>query len=132
MGDARGSFGNAHALRFNGFPQIANPQINEYFFMGGASYRFYARERVALSAQGLGGIAWGIFSGGSKGIPSTQLGLWPDGFRPAFSLGVSGDYNFYPNLAFRLTPTYVGTTFGGGVQNNLGLNAGILYRFGRR
>jgi hypothetical protein len=132
VGDARGSFGNAHATRFNGFSQIPNPQINEYFFMGGASYRFYAQEKYALSAQALGGVSWGIFSGGSKGIPSTQLGLWPDGFRPAFSLGVSGDYNFYPNLAFRVTPTYVGTTFGGGVQHNFGVNAGIIYRFGRR
>ena len=136
VGDARGSFGYGHATRFNGFSQIPNPQINEYTFMGGASYRFYATQKVAISAQALGGVGWGIFSGGSKGISSVELGLWQDGTRPAFSFGVSGDYNFYPNLAFRVTPTYVGTTFtgpsGGGVQNNLGLNAGIIYRFGRR
>jgi hypothetical protein len=132
IGQAQGSFGNAKAIRFNGFPQIPNPQINEYFFMGGPSYRFYAKEKVALSAQATAGVAWGIFSGGSKGIPSTDLGLWQDGFRPAFSVGVSGDYNFYPNLAFRITPTYVGTTFGSGVQSNFGFNAGVLYRFGRR
>lgn len=132
VGDARGSFGNAKALRFNGFPQIPDPQINEYTFMGGASYRLYTRQKVAVSGQALGGVAWGIFSGGSKGIPATQLGLWQDGFRPAFSLGVSADYNFFPNLAFRVTPTYLGTTFGGSVQNNLGFNMGVLYRFGRR
>jgi hypothetical protein len=132
IGQAQGSFGNAKAMRFIGFPQIPDPQINEYFFMGGPSYRFYERQKVALSAQGTAGVGWGIFSGGSKGIPSTQLGLWPDGWRPAFSLAVSGDYNFYPNLAFRVTPTYLITTFGSQVQNNLGINAGILYRFGRR
>ena len=132
VGDARGSFGYAHALLFNGFPQAQNPQINEYFFTGGASYRFYAKQKVAVSAQATGGVAWGIFSGGAKGLTGPEVGLWPDGFRPAFTLNVSADYNFYPNLAFRVSPTYVGTTFGGSVQNNLGFNAGIIYRFGRQ
>lgn len=140
VGDARGSFGNAHQELPNPnsltpstyYAQIPNPQINEYFFTGGASYRFYAKERVALSAQATGGVVWGIFSGGSKAIPSVDLGLWQDGFKPAFTVNFSADYNFYPNLALRVSPTYVGTTFGGGVQNNLGINAGIVYRFGRR
>lgn len=135
VGDARGSFGNAHALINNQFG-VYNPQINEYTFMGGVSYRFYGSEKVALSGQALGGVAWGIFSGGAKGLTGTQLGLWQDGFRPAFSIGVSADYNIFPNLAFRVTPTYVGTTFtspsGGSLQNNLGINAGIVYRFGKR
>jgi hypothetical protein len=131
VGDARGMFGNAHALINNPY-RVYNPQINEYTFMGGGSYRFYMKEKVAMSAQALGGVGWGIFSGGSKGIPSTLLGVWPDGFKPAFSFNVSADYNVYPNIALRVTPTYVATTFGGGVQNNLGLNAGIIYRFGKQ
>ncbi|MGI4829272.1 MAG: hypothetical protein ACRYFU_13920 [Janthinobacterium lividum] len=140
VGDARGSFGNAHQQEISQsanpttfyYAQIPNPQINEYYFTGGASYRFYAKEKLALSAQATGGVVWGIFSGGSKDIPSVDLGLWQDGFKPAFIFNVSADYNFYPNLAFRVSPTYVGTTFGGGVQNNLGINAGVVYRFGRR
>lgn len=131
VADARGMFGNANAL-INNVYGVYHPQINEYTFMGGASYRFYAKEKLALSAQGLGGVGWGIFSGGSKGVTSTKLGLWPDGFKPAFSFGLSADYNFYPNLAFRVTPTYVGTTFGSSVQHNVGVNAGIVYRFGRQ
>jgi Ni/Co efflux regulator RcnB len=135
VGDARGSFGDAHAYTNNEFG-VYKPQINEYTFMGGASYRFYAREKLAVSVQALGGTAWGIFSGGSKGIPGPDLGLWNDGLRPAFSLGVSADYNIYPNLALRFTPTWVGTNFvganGSSIQNNLGLNVGIVYRFGRQ
>ena len=138
VGDARGSFGNAKAATNNMYG-VYNPQINEYTFMGGASYRFYRKEKIALSAQALGGIDWGIFSGGSKSIPAVDLGLWQDGTRPAFSLGVSADYNFYPNLAFRLSPTWVATTFQSApgqptssVQSNFGFNAGILYRFGRQ
>jgi len=138
IGDAQGSFGNAKAL-VNNIYGVPYPQINEYFFMGGASYRFYRKERFAVSAQALGGMGWGIFSGGSKSIPSTNLGLWQDGTRPSFQFGVSGDYNFYPNVAFRVTPTWTGTTFQSGagapassLQSNFGFNAGIIYRFGRQ
>jgi hypothetical protein len=147
VGDARGMFGNAKAFTNNRFG-VYNPQINEYTFMGGGSYRFYAHEKTAVSVQALGGVGWGIFYGGSKDIPATTvlngqvvptLGMWNDGFRPAFSIGITGDYNFYPNLAFRVTPTYVGTMFvsstpghGSSIQNNLGINAGIVYRFGRK
>ena len=130
VGDVRGSFGNAHALPFSGFAQIPNPQINQYFFLGGANYRFYRREKFAASVEGLAGAGWGIFSGGSKGIAPEQLGMYSDGTRPAFSASLHGDYNFYPNLAFRVSPTYVPTTFGGSLQNNLGINFGLVYRFG--
>lgn len=132
VGDAQGSFGYAYQQLPLQFPQIARPQINEYFFTGGVGYRFYEREKVAVSAQGTGGLAWGIFSGGAKGLTATEVGLWPDGFRPAFTLKLSADYNFYPNLAFRFSPTYIGTMFGGSVQNNLGFNAGVVYRFGHQ
>ncbi|MGA7158744.1 MAG: hypothetical protein WBY53_18000 [Acidobacteriaceae bacterium] len=165
VGDARGSFGDAHQQLPLQFPNISRPQINEYTFMGGASYRFYSREKYAFSVQALGGEGWGIFSGGAKGLTGNEVGLWNDGFRPAFSVGVSADYNILPNVAIRFTPTWVGTTFAGTkvqvgtvtnttisdtgtvtyttipvyngatgnfLQNNLGFNIGILYRFGRR
>ena len=138
VGDAQGSFGNAKALINNTYG-VPYPQINEYFFMGGASYRFVRKEKVAVSAQALGGIGWGIFSGGSKSIPGVDLGLWQDGSRPAVQIGVSGDYNFYPNFAFRFTPTWTATTFQSGAgapsssfQSDFGFNAGLIYRFGHQ
>ena len=140
VGAAQGSFGHAKPLQGSGTNnfnvQAPNPQINEYFFTGGASYRFYRKEKLAMSAQGTGGIGWGIFSGGAKGLTGADLGLWNDGFRPAFTLALNADYNVYPNLAVRLAPTYVGTTFtspsGGSLQSNFGFNAGVVYRFGHR
>lgn len=131
VGAAQGSFGYAHQQLPLQYPQIASPQINEYFFTGGVSYRFYQREKVAVAAQGTGGVVWGIFSKGAKGLAGTQVGLWQDGFRPAFTFAVNADYNLFPNLAVRVAPTYVGTNFDSSVQNNLGVNAGIVYRFGR-
>jgi hypothetical protein len=136
VGDVRGAFGNGKPVRGEFLTQAPNPQINQYTFTGGAAYRLYTTERLALSVQGTGGLAWGMFSGGSKGLTYVQTGFWQDAIRPTFIFNVNADYNFFPNLAFRLSPTYVGTTFtgptGGSIQNNLGLNAGIVYRFGQQ
>jgi hypothetical protein len=129
VADVRGAYGNAKVG--NTIYNIPNPLITEYTFMGGPSYRFYAKQKYAASAHVLAGYTLGNFDGGTKGIPAPSLGLWPTSNRAVFSAGVNLDYNFYPNLAFRLTPTYVGTNFGGTIQNNLGVNAGIVYRFGR-
>jgi hypothetical protein len=129
-GDIRGAFGNAKVG--NNIYGVYNPLINEYTMMGGVTYRVYAERKSAVSVVGLGGISLGNFDGGSKDIPAPLLGMWPTANKPVFSVGVSYDYNFYPNLAFRVTPTYVGTTFGSSLQNNVGFNAGVVYRFGHR
>ncbi|HEY4009542.1 MAG TPA: hypothetical protein VGM11_05285 [Acidobacteriaceae bacterium] len=134
VGDARGMFGNGKPLRPQ--TQAINPQINQYTFTGGVGYRFYAKERVAVSGQALGGVGIGNFSGASKGLSYLQTGFWQDAARPAFIVDLAVDLNVYPNLGFRILPTYVGTTFtspsGGSLQNNLGINFGIIYRFGHQ
>jgi hypothetical protein len=130
MGDIRGAFGNAKVG--NNIYSVNNPLITEYTFLAGPTYRFYAKQKQAASVQAMGGYSLGNFDGGSKSIPAPLLGMWPTQNRPVFSVGVSYDYNFYPNLAFRVTPTYVGTTFGGTLENNIGVNAGIVYRFGNQ
>lgn len=137
VADARGMFGNGKPLRGTGENvQAPNPQINEYAFTGGVGYRFYARERFALSVQGLGGVGIGNFSGGSKGLTYLQTGFWQDASRPAFVVNFDADVNLFPNLGFRLEPTYVGTTFtgpsSGSLQNSFGFNVGVIYRFGRQ
>jgi hypothetical protein len=149
VADARGAFGKAHALINSPFSagEANNPQINEYFFLGGVNYRFYRKEKVAISAVGLGGTSWGIFSSGAKGFNSNQTGLWNDGFVPAYSLGLAVDYNVYPNIAVRFAPAYTATmfrasTFSGNdvessagprkTQSNAGFNIGVVYRFGKQ
>ena len=131
-GELRGAYGNAKTLEGNQFASlVGNPQISEYPFLAGPTYRFYMRERYAVSGFALGGVAIGKFDGASKGIPATQLGFWPStNARPAFSLGANLDLNLYPNFAFRIAPSYLGTTFGGSLQNNLGFDMGLVYRFG--
>jgi hypothetical protein len=129
LADARGAYGNAKVG--NTIYNIQNPQISQYTFMAGPSYRVYAKEKYAVSIFGTAGAGIGKFDSGSKGIPAQNLGLWPSETRAVFSVGANLDYNFYPNLAARLTPNYLGSTWGGTIQNNLGVNVGIIYRFGR-
>ena len=148
LADVRGMYGNAklnnNVTAPDGTPIFLNfnPQISEYPFMGGVAYRLYAKEKFAVTATGEGGAALGKFDGGSKGIPSADLHVWQSGVRPVFSVGANIDYNFYPDLAFRVSPTYVGTMNQlapsdpspqphGSLQNNFGVNIGIVYRFGK-
>lgn len=129
MGQVGGAYGNAKVG--NTIYNIENPQISQYYFQGGPAYRLYAKQNYAATVFAIGGAGLGKFDSGSKGIPAVNLGLYPSQTRAAFQVGVNLDYNFYPNLAMRVTPLYQGTTFGNSIQNNLGVNMGIVYRFGR-
>jgi hypothetical protein len=133
-GELRGAYGNAKINNLNPFASlVGRPQISEYPFLAGPTYRFRLRQKTALSAFVLGGTAIGKFDGASKGISAANLGLWSStSARPAFSIGGSLDLNLYPNLAFRITPSYTATTFGGSLQNNAGFEMGVVYRFGRQ
>jgi hypothetical protein len=142
IGDVRGMYGNAKIG--NSSPNFLpfKPQISEYPFLGGVAYRVYAKEKVALMVTGEAGAALGKFDGDTKGLPSSALGLWQSATRPAVSLGANFDYNFYPNIAMRISPTWVGTFYQlspqdpapqphGSFQSNLGFNIGVVYRFGK-
>jgi hypothetical protein len=130
-GEVRGAYGNAKVG--NTVYNIKNPQISEYPFLAGPTYRVYSKIKLSASVFALGGVAMGKFDGGSKGYTATELGMWPDTLaRPAFSLGGNLDYNLYPNFAFRVSPSYLGTTFGSTYQSNFGFEAGLLYRFGHQ
>jgi hypothetical protein len=148
IADIRGAYGNAKIGNNTSSTSTPppflsfNPQISEYPFMGGVAYRLYAKEKFAASITAEGGAAIGKFDGGAKGLTSAELGVWQSTTKPVFSLGANFDYNFYPNLAFRVSPTYVGTFFRldptdtqhgppGTIQNNFGVNLGIVYRFGK-
>jgi hypothetical protein len=145
IADVRGAYGNAKIGNpvTPTSPNLGyNPKISEYPFMGGVAYRLYAKEKFAASATAEGGAALGKFDGDAKGFQSKDIGVWQSATKPVFSFGLNLDYNLYPNLAFRVSPTYVGTFFRmdpadtlhgppGTIQNNFGFNAGLVYRFGK-
>jgi hypothetical protein len=148
IGEVRGLYGNAKIGNNTGIGDQTpiflpfNPQISEYPFMGGVAYRVYAKEKIAVAVTGEGGAVLGKFDGDTKGLTSADLGLWQSRTKPAFSIGANFDYNFYPDLAFRIEPTYIATFFKldptdtthgppGSIQNNFGVNLGLVYRFGK-
>ena len=130
VGEVRGAYGNAKIG--NTIFNLPNPKVSEYSFMAGPSYRLLAKERYAVSAFVEGGMGLGKFAGDSKGLSAADIGVWTGDYSAAGSIGVNLDYNFYPNLAARVTPTYLFTNFGGSVQHSKGVNVGLVYRFGRR
>jgi len=130
LGVVQGSYGKANIG--NTIYDIQNPQISEYAFMAGPSYRFLAKEKFAVSGFVQGGTDLGKFAGASKGFTAAEIGVWQGNFAPAFSVGGSVEYNFDTSLALRVTPAYIGTTFGSTIQNSKALNVGFVYRFGKR
>ena len=133
QGEVRGAYGHAKVGNIlpSGNSLSFNPKISEYNFMAGPSYRLRAKEKYSVSVFGEGGVGLGKFAGDSKGLSAADIGVWTGDYAASFAAGVNLDYNFYPNLSVRLTPTYLGTTFGGTLQNSKGINAGVVYRFGR-
>jgi len=129
--DLRGYYGNAF-IPPNPY-NIFKPSISQYTFMAGPQYRFVRREHWAIGGQVLVGAAKGNFYANSAEFPGTLVGLWSKGTDVSFAATVPIDYNISPGLAFRIQPGYWLTTFGSTTQvKNLGWNAGLVYRFGRR
>lgn len=133
VGDVRGMYGKANIPNLFVKNNVFSPNISEYTFMAGPQYRFYAKEKYSISASATGGVALSKFGGDAKGLRSEDLGMWPDSnYKPVFAINLIGDYNIYNNLAIRVQPTYLGTTFGSTLQNNLGVQVGVVYRLGRQ
>ncbi len=133
VADVRGMYGRANIPNLFVKNNVFSPNISEYTFMAGPQYRFYTKEKYSISASATGGVALSKFGGDAKGLRSEDLGMWPDSnYKPVFAVNLIGDYNIYNNLAFRVQPTYLGTTFGGTLQNNLGVQFGVVYRLGRQ
>jgi hypothetical protein len=132
VGEVRGAYGKAKIGNIlpSGNVLTYDPKISEYNFMAGPSYRFIRKEKFSASVFGEGGAALGKFDGDSKGLSASDIGVWNATTAASFTAGINLDYNLYPNLAFRITPSYLGTTYGGTLQNSKGLNLGIVYRFG--
>jgi hypothetical protein len=128
--DFRGYYGTAF-VGVNQF-QVFKPSISQYTFMAGPQYRFFEGQHWGWSAFGLAGLGHGNFGTGTNGFDPTTVGLYPNGDTVNFAVGASVDYNVTPTLAFRLTPNYLYSHYGSDNQNNLGFNAGVVYRFGHR
>lgn len=128
--DFRGYYGTTYT-NVNQF-QVFAPSISQYTFMAGPQMRFFEGQHWGWSAFTLAGVGHGNFGTGTGGLPPTLIGLYPDGNSVNVTAGASVDFNLGPALALRLTPNYLLSRYGSDTQNNLGFNAGVVYRFGRQ
>ena len=133
VGEVRGAYGNAKIGNIlpSGNTLPYNPKISQYSFMAGPSYRFRTKEKYSVSAFAEGGLGLGKFAGDSKGLTAQDIGVWTGDYAAAFTVGANLDYNLDPNLSLRISPSYLGTTYGGTFQHSKGINAGMVYRFGK-
>jgi hypothetical protein len=133
LGTVQGSYGKAKIGNEtpSGVSLPFNPAVSEYAFMAGPSYRFVAKEKFGVAGFVQGGLDLGKFAGASKGYTAADIGVWQGDFAPAFAAGVNLDYHVDPSFSVRVTPEYLGTTFGSTMQNSKALNVGIIYRFGK-
>jgi hypothetical protein len=129
-GEVRGAYGSAK-IGNNIYNLPYKPQISQYSFLAGPSYRFLRKEKWSVSGFAEGGMGLGKFAGDTKGLTAADLGLWTGDFTGAFSVGAHVDFNLYQNLALRATPNYLGTFYGGSFQHSKGLDLGVVYRFGK-
>jgi len=111
---------------------ITKPAISQYSALIGPTYRFYLQPKYSISGRVLAGYARGNFTGDANGFGSSVLGLYPDGSTFGVSASIYGEYNLAPNIGLRVAPEYYLTGFGSTMQNSLGFNAGIIYRFGKQ
>jgi len=128
--DVRGYYGAAYIG--NNPYGVFQPSISQYAFLFGPQYRVYMKPKWAVSVQTLAGIGHGNFDTGTGGLPASYIGLYPNATVFNASLGAPLDYNLSPGLAVRVTPLYLFTDYGSSAQNNLGFNAGVVYRWGKR
>ena len=127
--DGRGYYGTAY-VGLN-LSSITRPAISQYAVMGGPTYRIRMRPKYSVSVHGLGGIAMSDFSGDTGGFGTAVLGLYPDRTTYALDGGIVGEANLSPTLSLRLGGEYYGTGFGSTMQNNVGFQYGLVYRFGK-
>ena len=112
--------------------QVFAPSISQYTFMAGPTYRFFEGQHWGWNAYVLAGMGHGNFGTGTGGLPPELIGLYKDQNALNITPGASVDYNLGPGLAIRLSSSYLMSRYGGDTQNNLGFNAGVVYRFGRQ
>jgi hypothetical protein len=128
--DFRGYYGTTYT-NVNPY-QVFSPSISQYTFMAGPQYRFFEGQHWGWSAYVLAGVGHGNFDTGTGGLPGSYIGLYPNGNALNVTPGASVDYNLGPGLAIRLSSVYLLSRYGSDTQNNLGFNAGVVYRFGRQ
>ena len=111
--------GEFSGCKVTGLPSGTSAHALTYLFGPRLTYRGYGRLEPFGEA-----LFGGVHIGATGGFSDSAFGM---------ALGGGVDYKWKRNLAIRFVQAnYLYTRFGGTHQNNLRLQAGIVYRFGGR
>ena len=114
--------GDFDGCKVTGLPTGASSHEINYLFGPRVAYHNYGR--VTPYAQVLFGGERATFS--ATGFPSTSLNSF------AMTFGGGADFKLTRHLAFRAIQfEYLYTHFSGAKQNNLRIQSGLVYRFGK-
>lgn len=133
--DARGLYGNNSLGAVGGATGccvLYNAKFSVFPFTIGPQYRFYGSPKWSVSGAVQGGAVYGYFDADTGAFPPALVGFYPAGIVAGGIVSVNVDYNLSPGLAVRFAPHVIFDHFGGNVDHNQGLLAGVVYRFGKQ
>jgi hypothetical protein len=120
---------------------ISRPLVYMDMGLAGVQYRGPKNQFVALDYHAYGGMADGIFDGGTAGngiLPGSastkaaDVGLYSNRTKPVFALGGSLDLNRSKNWAVRLSPDLILEHFGTETREFFAISGGVVYRIGKK
>ena len=120
---------------------ISRPLVYMDMGLAGVQYRGPKNQFAAIDYHAYGGMADGIFDGGTAGngiLPGSastkaaDVGLYNNRIKPVFALGGSLDLNRSKNWALRLSPDLILEHFGTETREFFAISGGIVYRVGKK
>jgi len=121
---------------------ISRPLVYMNMGLAGAQYRGPRNQFAAINYHAYGGVADGVFDGGTAGngiVPGTtpsgnaqDVGLYSNRTAPIFALGGSLDLNRSKNWAVRLSPDLILEHFGTETREFFAISGGVVYRIGKK
>jgi hypothetical protein len=118
---------------------IHRPLVYMNMGLAGAQYRGPRNQYAAINYHAYGGIAYGVFNGGTAGAGpgdvgtatqnAEEVGLYSNHTAALFALGGSLDLNRSKNWALRLSPDLILEHFGNETREFFSISGGIVYRF---
>jgi hypothetical protein len=137
--DYRGEAGTTQVFPNADIYGIHRPLVYMNMALFGAQYRGPKNQYAALNYHAYGGIASGVFDGGTQGAgpgnagtPAQKaqlIGLYNDHAAALIALGGSIDFNRSKNWALRLSPDLILEHFGNEEREFFAISGGIVYRF---
>jgi hypothetical protein len=135
----RGEAGTTQVFPNASIYGIHRPLVYMNMVLGGAQYRGPKNQHAAIDFHAYGGIADGVFDGGTQGAGpgniynATQnaqlVGLYSNHSAALFALGGSIDFNRSKNWALRLSPDLILEHFGNETREFVAISGGVVYRF---